>query len=533
MKARIDARAGAIADWLAGGLLLAWLIVIGVSFDDYGLSNDEEVQHVYGRLLLAHLESGFSDPRLFAYKNLYLYGGLFDLLAALAERGLPAVNLWDLRHGLSALFGLLGMAGAWVLGRWLAGPAVGLVAALVLSLTGAWSGAMFTHTKDVPFAAAMIWALYFSLRVVRGLPHPRRWHAVGLGLALGCAFGLRVGAVFAVFYLGVGMLLGACWARDTASGRLAFLGRSLVAIWPAYPLTLLLTALLWPWVVQAPGNLLEAATAFSHFAFPLNTLFAGEVMRIDAVPGHYLLTYLLIRLPEFALIGLIAAVGLAGAALGRGGARSGRLGLPWLMVGLAGSVPLVYTLLTAPPLYNGLRHLTFILPPLAVIAAAGLVGVCALASAWRGGRWIVPMIIVIFAANTARTLLQLHPYGYTYYNLFAGGTTGAIPRWESDYWSQTLREAALRLNALIPAQEGGQRFRVAVCGDPLQAGVWLEPRFEVSGDWRSADFFLATTHMFCDTSLKGEEIGRVTRGDAVLAVILDRRGLSGDARSPK
>lgn len=529
--ARVDARGG-LADWLAGGVLLAWVVVIALTHDDYGLSNDEEVQHVYGRLLLAYLESGFSDQALFGYKNLYLYGGLFDLLAALLERELPAVNLWDLRHALSALFGLIGMAGAWALGRWLSGPMAGFMALSVLSLTGAWSGAMFTHTKDVPFAAAMIWALYFSVRVVHGLPRPPRWQVVGLGLALGCAFGLRVGAVFAVLYLGVGMLLAAWRAGGPVAGRLAFLGRSLAALWPAYGLTLLLTACLWPWVVQAPGNLLAAATTFSHFAFPLNTMFAGEVMRMDVVPRAYLLAHLLIRLPEFALVGLTAAACLAAAALRRGGGLSGPRGLPWLMVGLAGSVPLVYTLLTAPPLYNGLRHFSFILPPLAVIAAAGLVGWGTLVAAWRGWRWLVPAIIALLGVIAAQALLQLHPYGYTYYNVFAGGTAGAVPRWETDYWSQTLRESALRLNRLIPA-DGGPRYRVAVCGDPLQAGAWLDPHFEVSVDWKSADFFLATTHMFCDTALKGEEIARVTRGDAVLGVILDRRGLTGEERKPR
>lgn len=531
--AQTGAGAG-LADRLSWGLLLAWAVVVGLTFDQYGLSNDEEVQHTYGRLLLAYLSSGFTDESLFAYKNLYLYGGFFDLLAALAEKVWPAANVWDLRHGLSALFGLAGLAGAWVLGRWLAGPATGLAAVVILSLTGAWTGAMFTHTKDVPFATTMIWALYFSVRVVSALPRPALRHALGLGLALGCAFGLRVGAVFAVFYLGMGMLFMAWREGSAAVPRCVFLARSLAAIWPAYPIALALTACFWPWVVQAPLNLVNAATTFSHFAFPLNTLFAGEVMRMDTVPRHYLLTYLSIRLPELAMCGLAAAVWFGGVAIRRGGIRTAPRAIAWLMVCLAACVPLAYTLLAAPPLYNGLRHFTFILPPLAVIAAAGVVSACAGVSAGRGLGRIAAGCTVALAAFSAHALWQLHPYGYLHYNLLAGGTAGAVARWETDYWSQTLRESALQLNALVAAEgDTDRRYRVAVCGDPLQANSWLNPRLEVTADWRAADFFIATTHMFCHTSLQGREIARVVRGAAVLAVTLDRRHLSGAARAPR
>lgn len=524
----------ALCDRVSWLLLLAWAVVAVLSFDQYGPSNDEEVQHTYGRLLLLYLSSGFADQSLFAYKNLYLYGGFFDLLAALAERTWPSVNLWDLRHGLSALFGLAGLAGVWWLGRWLAGPATGLVALLILSLTGAWSGAMFTHTKDVPFATTMIWALYCTVRVVSALPRPALRHVLGLGLALGCAFGLRVGAVFAVFYLGLGFLIMAWRHGDTAPARLAFLARSLVAIWPAYPLALLLTAFFWPWVVQAPLNLVTAATTFSHFAFPLNTLFAGEVMRMDAVPRHYLLTYLLLRLPELALFGLVAAAFCGGVTIRRDRVTAEPRAVAWGLVCLAGVVPLAYTLLSAPPLYNGLRHFTFILPPLVVIAAAGVVAACTSASAGRGARWAATGCVVALASWSAHGLWQLQPYGYLHYNLLAGGTAGAVSRWETDYWSQTLRESAMRLNALVAAEgDPGRRYLVAVCGDPLQASSWLGPGLEVTADWRAADFFLATTHMFCHTSLQGTEIARVTRGAAVLAVTLDRRHLSGAARAPK
>src|SRR6185369_2528615 len=139
-------------------------LYVALSWDQHGISNDEEVQHVYGRLLVDFYASGFADRAAFAYKNLYLYGGFFDLIAAGLERVVP-LSVWDLRHLLSAGFGLLGLAAVWQLGRELGGEKVGLAALLLLALTGAWTGGMFTHTKDVPFAACMTWALYFTTRL--------------------------------------------------------------------------------------------------------------------------------------------------------------------------------------------------------------------------------------------------------------------------------------------------------------------------------------------------------------------------------
>lgn len=519
----------------------ALLVLVGLcayvafSADQHGISNDEEVQHVYGRLLVDFYASGFADRSAFGYKNLYLYGGLFDLIAAGLERVVP-MNVWDLRHLLSGAFGLLGLAGTWLLARLLAGELAALLALLVLALTGAWSGAMFTHTKDVPFASGMIWAVYFTTRIARGFPALRARDLVGLGIALGCAFGLRVGAVFAVFYLGVTLLVAAWLTGGDARGRLGLLGRGVVGLLPAALLAFALMSLFWPWAVQSPGNLVEAMTTFSRFSFELYTILDGVVMKNGEVPGHYLLSYLLVRLPELFLLGVALAMMGALRALPRvmrdGAAR--RAAFPWLPVALAAGFPLAYTLLAAPPLYNGLRHFTFVLPPLAVLAGAGLAFAWRCAADWPRLRVVGAAACIGLAAVHLALLVRLHPYEYVAYNAMAGGLKGTEGRWEQDYWSDSLRAATERLNALV-ADEGlsGHRYRVAVCAESVQASAWLAPGLEVTRDWRAADFFLATTHMDCDTAVQGRIVAKVAREGVVLAVARDRRALAGAEREPR
>lgn len=514
----------------APALLLFALVAVYVllCFDQHGLSNDEEVQHVYGRLLLDYYRSGLIDLAAFQYKNLYLYGGLFDLLAASAERLLPAMNVWDLRHLLTALFGVGGLFAVYRTARLLAGEAAALSAVGLLMLTGAWSGALFTHTKDIPFAACMAWATLCTVRLVPLMPRPPLALVLQLGAAIGCAFGLRVGAVFTVMALGLTVIAVSALSAGDLRTRAAHLLRSIATLLPAVPVALALMALFWPWSVQAPGNLFKALTTFSHFTFDLYTVLDGEVMKIGEVPRHYLPLYLAARLPELALAGLLLAAASALAAPRRVD------GLRWLPVLLAALLPLALALVTRPTLYNGIRHFTFLLPPLAVISATGL---CA-AGRWSRARPATTAAFALLcAAGVAVPLYdmaRLAPYHYVNYNRLAGGFAGAPDRWETDYWSDGVREAAALLRTRIDAEPApAEPWQVAVCAESLQAQAWLPAeRYVVTRDWVRADFFISTTHMRCDEVLRGDEIARVERAGLTLTVVKDRRALPPELRRP-
>ena len=86
---------------ILGGLVVLAILI----FRDYGISNDEEVQHRYGELIVNYYASGFRDSALFNYKNLYLYGGLFDIVAVVRRKALP-FDVFLIRHVLSAMIGV-------------------------------------------------------------------------------------------------------------------------------------------------------------------------------------------------------------------------------------------------------------------------------------------------------------------------------------------------------------------------------------------------------------------------------------------
>ena len=82
-----------------------------------------------------------------------------------------------------------------------------------------------------------------------------------------------------------------------------------------------------------------------------------------------------------------------------------------------------------------------------------------------------------------------------------------------------------------PSEHQGADY-VAICAEAFQGSAYLDQRFKVTENWVRADFFISSTHMNCDKVLKGNIIGTVERLDAPLAVVKDRRYLTGEDRRP-
>ncbi len=529
--ARLRANPGRSASIAAFAVLTTIALV---TFRCYGISNDEEVQQTYGELLIRFYASGFSDDNAFHYRNLYLYGGLFDLIAAAIGQhlGMPT---YEWRHLLSAMVGLVGMWGTWRLTRLLSNETWACVAVLLLASTGAWWGPLFNETKDISFAAAMIWVTYYAARIAPQLPRPQLRHVVGLGAALGCALGLRIVAVYAGLELAILIVVAAI---DTKGGWASALDRIGITVWrllPAGAAALAIMAVAWPWSVFAPLNVLVAIETFSRFPINMATRLDGVVMKASDVPRWYLPLYLGVRLTELTLFGVVAGC-LAGL-LGTARRNVDRLhALRLLPVVLAVAVPLGHALLAKPVLYNGIRHYMFLLPPIAVLAALGL------RAAWhavdrRLGRRAGGAFALACAAAWvwhASVLVRLHPYETVAYNVFAGGVSGAVGKYEFDYHGNSIREAAIRLSEIVvEEEEDGRReahlgppYRVAVCAEQIQADEYLSSLFRVTTNWLSADFFISPIQDGCENVLNGTPIVTVERMGTVIGVVKDRRALT-------
>jgi len=523
-------------DLLTGGILLALAITALFTFKDYAISNDEGVQHHYGELIIAYYRSGLAVRDLFTFQNLYLYGGLFDIIAvALAH--VTSVDPYDLRHILCAMTGIGGIAASAATARLIAGPRAGLIAAVALTLCGAWYGAMFNHTKDLPFAAGMVGATLFLIRIARSLPSPRIGDIAAFGLVAGAALGMRVLGLLLVIYVALAIALYAPrpW-RGYGRARWHFALQSSLRLLPALLLAYVIMILAWPWAALAPLNPIRGLLAFSEFHYGIRTILAGNVYEMAHVPRLYVPIYILIRVPLVMLFG--ATLGMMLVLLPRLATGSTQLqqrdiGLVLLTVIL----PLACQAIWGGPAFDGLRHFLFVIPALAILSGIGLdTALTALATYNRVvASGALGAVTACFLLN-AVTLFRLHPYEYLFYNAIVGGLEGASRRYVLDYWFDSMPEAIHELEAYLRYTEPvdashrpARVYSVAVCGERLsfEKTVTLpQLRWDFMPRWDQSQFFIAPTHMNCDRDLDGAVIGTVERLGVVIAYVKDRRALT-------
>ena len=160
-------------------------IVAGLTFRDYGLGWDDYTHAEYADLLLRMYGSGFKDQAALSFANLYMYGGGFDMAAALLHKIIP-LELFETRRLLGAVVGVVGLAVTWRLARRVGGPLAGLAALLLLALCPTFYGHMFMNPKDAPFAVSMVVLMLGLVRLAEEYPQPspRTILIVGIGAGL-------------------------------------------------------------------------------------------------------------------------------------------------------------------------------------------------------------------------------------------------------------------------------------------------------------------------------------------------------------
>jgi hypothetical protein len=518
-------------DDLAIFVLAAVALIASLTFRDYGLGWDDYTHAEYADLLLRMYGSGFKDTGALSFANLYMYGGGFDMAAALLHKVIP-LELFETRRLLGAAVGVIGLAVTWRLGRRVGGPLAGLVSLLLLALCPTFYGHMFMNPKDAPFAVAMVILMLGLCRLAEEYPQPSPRTVLIVGLGAGLSIGSRVLGGLALVYALVGFVplfleqIRTHGAREAAD-RLLHVVYVLV---PGLILGYLVMGLIWPWSIMQPGNPLQAVTYFSHFfEKPWKEMFDGALVSVPDMPWSYLPTLFALQLPEV-LLGLLTA-GVVGTFMSL--SRSdvpGRRKTVLLMLTLAATLPLLIAMLKRPALYNGIRHFIFVIPPMTVLAGTAFA---------RGMTWLKenrrswqPAAMAVFSFGLLLPLgemIRLHPYQYTHFNHIAGTVRAADDLYMLDYWGLALKQASDGLREEINERQEvpphGRKWKVAVCGPQRPAQVALGPDFTIGWDSHAADFAMTLGEFYCK-GLTAPVMVEIKRDDVVFARVYDIRGRS-------
>ena len=445
------------------GLLVCGLfLLVGLALaGDYGIPRDEPTQRRIAQANLNYIRGQGDDIRAGRYALLpsdRFYGVAFELPLLLAEQGLGLTDKNDIRHLRSLLIHLFFVIGgyfcyrlAWRLfdNRWIA-----LFALLIFLLHPRLYAHSFGNSKDLPFLAMFIIALYLLERAFR---RDTIGAFVLLGIAVGLLTNLRIMGIM-LFAAALGMRgLDLCYARNWPERKSILLTAGLFVL--AAGLTWYAAA---PYAWANPVDYLAASLELTA-RHPIRVweLFQGARFLSTELPPQYNAVWFGITTPPPPL--LLGGVGIV-AVLAMGIARPGdvfrntRRRFAGLLLACFLLPPLAAALLSSSQYYDW-RHFYFLYAPFGLLAAGGLhwlgrsiarrrqftkpvlpAGVYGLAGAGLG--------LIILA------MTQIHPLQDLYFNFLVDRTTPEYLRTQYQLRSPNVAAAAAReyLRELHPGE---------------------------------------------------------------------------------
>jgi hypothetical protein len=458
-------------------LLITINILIGLLiFRNYGYSWDEPLFYDYG------------DALGYAYSPREWLGGNFDLERSFGSSGddhktrgpaylllsrepvyllrmlsLDEASAW---HLINFLFFQIGVYFLYRLAaRWMK-PSAALAASALFAWQPLLWGHAFINPKDPPFLVFFLASVCLGFEMadqLAGETNTRKKISAVIfpAIVLGITTSIRVlGPLAGLLVLGY-----AVWT----------LGRRLIGFLPSFVsygiVAILAMFVTWPFLWENPAQrFLDVFRLMSDNPTTLSVLFDSEIYRAGELPRRYMPVMLAATLtePVWLLFGAGVLVGYFRLFRQLRGSRSNipattsdnswmslrssldlstvsnnlvslTLVLLWFVILLA------YVLLLRPAMYDGLRHFLFILPPIFIFAGFAF----EFLRDHIAPSWLYAGVVLLLLLPGIFGIVQLHPYEYTYYNSFVGGTGGVFRQYETDYWLTCYKESVETLEEMI------------------------------------------------------------------------------------
>ena len=312
--------------------------------------------------------------------------------------------------------------------------------------TPLWLGMSHVDFKDMPFAAGLTLVtagLIFSVSI-----SPPWSSIVGIvlsGSGGAIALASRPGSLPLLTVLAVGSAVGVFaigrWghvrALPTEVAAVAALAGALVFTWATNPIAR----------IDMPTWLKDATTVARSFPWDATIRTAGRNLRSTDLPLWYVPAWIGAQLPLLTLAAVVGgAVLLTVILIRQTSAERLRTAPPLVPIILQGIVMPVATVAGGAVLYDGIRHLLYMIPALLAIPAVGL---ATLDERFRTSRrrLLLPLAAVAVAATSLFASIRWAPYAYAFVNPVAGRNTDTRD-WELDYWGVSAREGVRRLQRL-------------------------------------------------------------------------------------
>lgn len=440
-----------------------FILFLGTSVvGDYGISMDEPIERKHGIVVFDYLNEKFNlFPGIgkVTAENLNTYdhrdyGMIFQLIAYSLELLLGINNSRDvflLRHLLvfllfwSSLIFFYKLI-VWQYKDW----RIGVFGVLFFLLSPRLFAESYYNPKDIPIMAFFIISTY---TLIRFLYQDTKSNAVWHGMACGLAISTRiVGVILPVFTL-VLVIFKILDARRAGKQRQSFISGAVIFLFSV----LLATFLFWPVLWENPvESFLYSFNSMKKFRWHGNILLWGNLVNSNALPWHYIPSWILVTTPlSFVLFFITGIFSMVRSFLKDKKAflfdQKNQADLIYLGLFLG---PLFSVILFNSVLYNGWRHLYFIYPFFLLIGMRGLLTLFlfVIRNFTEKKQMLVAGVLSFFIVfNLIETLVfmvRCHPHQNVYFNELARNLEH---NFERDYYGLSYKQA---LKYLIENTEG-------------------------------------------------------------------------------
>ena len=288
------------------GLLLGLVIVVAFTYGMYGFTIDEDVDYLKAARITEFIaSSGSKREQILSLDVINIYGAMPDMLAVALQTLIPSLS-FDSRHLVSALFGVVGIYYAYRIGSAFIAPRVGFLAALLLAFNPMWFGYMFINAKDIPFAAMLLAAFYYSLCALISGYGESSWSWIRTGLAIGLLAATKLIGILVLGFIGVMTLAALVFvpSRPRLLIDRVFFHRLLMITLSSLLGCLVCFALFWPqFFFWSPAQLIHVLRLFMDYdQWHGYVQIHGSYFSADMVPWYYMCTYFVICMPLFLLL---------------------------------------------------------------------------------------------------------------------------------------------------------------------------------------------------------------------------------------
>src|ERR1043165_3826397 len=426
-----------------GFAVALFLLMVSVSHQ-YGISGDENFHRMYGHHIVNFYTSFGADKTAASNVGpdslMVYYGGFYDGTAAVLSKAMPSVNEWNIRHCWNSMFGFLAMLCAGLVAVEVAGWQAGLLTLFLMAFSPRFFGESMNNPKDITMAAGYMLTYVFIIKFLKQLPKPTLKTAIGLGLSIGMAMGIRIGGLLLIPYLF--LFYGLAMWGILGTAEVFNFSKFKENIWPSFRFALLaavigygVSLLFWPYGLVSPiSHPLEALNVAEKFPVQIKILFEGAHISSTEVPWNYIPKWLSISTPLFGLLGMLLSFGLYTFM------KKEKKLLLWAFLYFTILFPLGYVIYKKSVLYDTMRHFFFVYP--SIIILSGLAFSYLINMLQKNMKYAALALLLVLVALPARFMFANHPNEYVYFNELVGGIKGAFGNYETDYYMNSVKQCA-------------------------------------------------------------------------------------------